>query len=141
MFQFDVEDMEQFRTAKMAINFLKASKRFMGRRARNAIPLKQIRVIVGSEVVIFDLDSSERLDDRRAAKTKMKSLKPAADELLQKEVVTSPALALHAVRNPPLPSLSIHHCTLLELEEMDRKLETFTPTCVSMIGGRHCEFA
>ena len=141
MFHFGAEDIYPFYWSQNGNQFLNTSKRFMGRRARNAIPLKQIRVIVGSEVVIFDLDSSERLDDRRAAKSKMKSLKPAADELLQKEVVASPALALHAVRNPPLPSLSIHHCTLLELEEMDRKLETFTPTCVSMIGGRHCELA
>lgn len=110
----------------------------MGRRARNAIPLKRIRVIIGNEMVTFELDSSERLEDRRAAKALMKALKKKADDIVQ-GVGVPPPRAVEGVSAANPPSLSIHHITLLALEEMDRKNDSFASSCISLIGGQLTE--
>ena len=112
----------------MAINEVN-TKLFMGRRPRCARPVRRITVIVGSESIDYDLDASERLEDRRAAKLTMKALKPMADKIIQQQV-TIPQFS--PVQSKPATMLSMKHFTLFKTDNLESPPPDF-PLCVSLV--------
>lgn len=112
----------------MAINEVN-TKLIMGRRPRCARPVRRITVIVGSESIDYDLDASERLEDRRAAKLTMRALKATADKIIQHQVII-PQLCLAPSKPPTL--LSMKHFTLFAADNLQSPPPDF-PLCVSLV--------
>lgn len=108
----------------------------MGRRPRNAVSLKQIRVIVGDEHIIFPLDANERLEDRKTAKQRVRSLKEKADEIIKSS--SYPGMVPVVAPVPYVPELSLQHIEILGLEKMNRPIQGETASsCVAFLNGSY----
>jgi hypothetical protein len=108
------------------------------------MPLRRIRVTVGTHVAALELDNHERLRHRASAKQLMQQLKPIADQIISKL-----PKQVHGVGAVPqrFPSsvvvrgtLSIDHIPIFEVEETAPQAEPeILSSCVSFIQGTFAE--
>ena len=101
----------------------------MGRRPRDALPVKRINIIVGDELIVYELDALERLENRRMARMRMRDLRPKADAIIH----------MQEMARPPVPEtrktvvLSMRYVNLYSAEDMD---SGELPSCVSLVDDR-----
>jgi hypothetical protein len=108
------------------------------------MPVRRIRVIVGTQVVTVELETCERLRYRKRAKQLMEQLNPMATKILAMELC-----APHTPGHPPRPfrwpaavreSLSIDHIRICDLEDTAPQAEPeIFSSCVSFIHGTFAE--
>jgi hypothetical protein len=108
------------------------------------MPLRRIRVTVGTHVAVFELDTHERLRHRINAKDLMQKLKPFADEMISKQARTiSRADAVPALFPSPAGVrriLSIDHIPIFAVRETAPQTEPeIFSSCVSFIQGTFAE--
>jgi hypothetical protein len=108
------------------------------------MPLRRIRVTVGTQMATLELDTRERLRHRASAKQLMQRLKPIADEIISKQpkplrcVDTAPPLLPSAV--VVRGKLSIDHIPIFAMEGTEEQTEPeIFSSCVSFIQGTFVE--
>ena len=101
----------------------------MGRRPRDALPVKRINIIVGDELIVYELDALERLENRRTAKMRMRDLRPKASAIIQMQEMARPAVP----ETNKTVVLSMRHVNLYSAENIE---SGELPSCVSLVDDR-----